>query len=171
MSALSGILIGILFGFLLQKGQVLKYDNQIAAMKLSNLRIFKFMMSGMATASIGLYLLNVLNIIELTHEPFSLFGIIVGGVIFGIGWGILGYCPGTTLGALGEGSIDALFGFFGLITGSIIYSFFYPMIGNFNSDTIIGTPSLYDILPGILAPVTFILIIIGVFKFFENKGL
>jgi uncharacterized membrane protein YedE/YeeE len=38
----------------------------------------------------------------------------IGGLLFGIGWGILGYCPGTAAGALGEGRIDGLWGVLGI---------------------------------------------------------
>jgi len=45
---------------------------------------------------------------------------VIGGLLFGIGFGILGYCPGTLVGAIGQGSLDALFGgMIGLLIGAV----------------------------------------------------
>ena len=52
-----------------------------------------------------------------------------GGFIFGLGWAVVGYCPGTQLGALGEGRWDALWAVLGGIVGSIIAVMIYPWIG------------------------------------------
>ena len=48
------------------------------------------------------------------------------GLIFGIGWGLLGYCPGTSAGALGEGRWDAVWGILGMLAGAAIYAEAYP---------------------------------------------
>ncbi len=53
---------------------------------------------------------------------------IVGGTIFGIGWGLLGYCPGTAGGALGEGRLDAAWGLLGMVAGGALYAAFYPQM-------------------------------------------
>ena len=57
------------------------------------------------------------------------FDVIIGGLIFGVGFGILGYCPGTLAGAVGQGSLDALFGgLVGLIIGAGLFAEFYPKL-------------------------------------------
>jgi uncharacterized membrane protein YedE/YeeE len=53
-------------------------------------------------------------------------GNILGGLIFGLGWGLLGYCPGTSAGALGEGRWDALWGILGMLLGAALYAEAYP---------------------------------------------
>lgn len=59
------------------------------------------------------------------HVPHAL-AYPIAGVLFGAGWGLLVYHPGTALGALGEGRWDALFGIFGLIASATIYAEAYP---------------------------------------------
>lgn len=59
-------------------------------------------------AAIGIYLFNDLGIIKLSIKSTSIGALVIGGMLFGIGWGLLGYCPGTAVGALGEGRIDGL---------------------------------------------------------------
>ena len=59
-------------------------------------------------AAIGIYLFNDLGFIKLSIKSTSIGALVIGGMLFGIGWGLLGYCPGTAVGALGEGRIDGL---------------------------------------------------------------
>lgn len=101
-----GLITGILFGFLLQKGEVLRYDKQIGALRLQDMTIVKFMLSHIAVAMVGVYFLYDLGIVKLSIKSTILGGVVIGAIIFGIGWGLLGYCPGTSLGALGEGRIE-----------------------------------------------------------------
>ncbi len=125
---LYGLITGVLFGFFLQKGRILRYDKQIAALKLKDMTIVKFMLSHIAVAMVGVYLLYDLGLVKLSLKPTILGGVIIGGLIFGLGWGLLGYCPGTSLGALGEGRIDALWGILGMLVGAGLYAESYPYL-------------------------------------------
>ena len=94
--------------------------------------------------------------------------------IFGIGWAIIGYCPGTSVGALGEGRIDALWGIFGMLAGAAIFAEIYPVM----SETILkwgvqGSVTLPQILGINDWVVISIFIIIGCtfFYWLEKKGL
>lgn len=140
---LYGLITGILFGFLLQKGRVLRYDKQIAALRFMDMTIIKFMLSHIAVAMVGVYLLYDLGLVKLSLKPTILGSVIIGGLLFGIGWGLLGYCPGTSLGALGEGRLDAVWGIFGMLVGAGIYAEVYPYLqttvltwGNYGKITI-----------------------------------
>ena len=113
-----GITAGVLFGFLLQKARVLRYDKQLGALRLMDMTIVKFMLSSVLVAMVGVYLLKDLGLVTLSIKPTILGGTVVGGLLFGIGWGLFGYCPGTAVGALGEGRWDALWGILGMLTGA-----------------------------------------------------
>lgn len=125
---LYGLITGILFGFFLQKGRVLRYDKQLGALRFQDFTIIKFMMSHIIVAMIGVYLLVDFNIAKLSIKPTILGAVIIGGLLFGVGWGILGYCPGTSLGALGEGRWDALWGIGGMLVGAGLYAEAYPLM-------------------------------------------
>lgn len=125
---LYGLITGILFGFFLQKGRVLRYDKQIAALRLKDMTIVKFMMSHIAVAMVGVYLLYDLGLVKLSLKPTILGGVIIGGLLFGLGWGLLGYCPGTSLGALGEGRWDSVWGILGMMVGAGLYAEVYPYL-------------------------------------------
>ena len=174
MSLIYGLVTGILFGILLQKAEVLRFDKQVGALRLMDMTIFKFMLSAIAVGVVGVYLLKDLGLINLSLKGTSIGAQVLGGTLFGIGWAILGYCPGTAGGALGEGRIDAIWGILGMLFGGGIYALAYPFfkanvigIGNFGKITL---PQILGINHWIIV-VVFVAFIIFMFGFFEKKGL
>jgi uncharacterized membrane protein YedE/YeeE len=124
-----GFFVGIIFGFLLQKGGVTKYDVIIGQLLLTDFTVIKMMLTATVTGMIGVHLLQSLNLATLHPKPGSYGSVIIGGLIFGIGFGLLGYCPGTMVGAVGEGSLDALLGgIVGMIIGAGLFSELYPKL-------------------------------------------
>jgi len=124
-----GFAAGILFGFLLQKGGVTRYDVIIGQLLLTDFTVVKIMLTAMVTGMIGVHFLRSLGLAELHPKPGSLGSTAVGGLIFGIGFAILGYCPGTVAGAVGQGSLDALFGgVLGILLGAGIFSELFPTL-------------------------------------------
>jgi hypothetical protein len=163
----------MVFGFLLQKGRVIRYDKQIGALRLIDMTIVKFMFTTILVAMVGVYLLKDLGIAKLSIKPTVLGGNIIGGIIFGVGWGLLGYCPGTQLGALGEGRWDAVWGILGMLAGAAIFAEMYPAL----KDTVLKWGDFGKItIPQILGINHWIVIVIfvvgGVFMFrwFEKSG-
>ncbi len=123
-----GLVTGIIFGILLQKSEVIRYDKQLGALRLLDFTILKFMLSTIVVAMIGTYFLLDLNMVKLSIKPTILGGVILGGIFFGIGWGLLGYCPGTAMGALGEGRLDAFWGILGMLVGAALYAETFPFM-------------------------------------------
>jgi len=169
-----GLITGILFGFLLQKAQVLRYDKQLGALRLLDMTIVKFMLSTVLVGMAGIYLLRDLGLLELSVKSSLLGGNIVGGLLFGIGWGLLGYCPATQAGALGEGRWDALWGIAGMIIGAALFAEAYPGLKN----TVLMWGNLGKItLPQILGLNHWIIILVliigglALFRWFEKRGL
>ena len=169
-----GFITGILFGFFLQKGRVLRYDKQIGALRLKDMTIVKFMLSHVLVAMVGIYFLNDLGLVKLSLKPTILGGVVIGGLIFGLGWGLIGYCPGTSAGALGEGRLDALWGIAGMLVGAGIYAETFPYLqrtvltwGDYGKITI---PQVLGINHWLVI-VTLILLTLLLFRWFEKKGL
>jgi len=124
-----GLLIGIVFGFLLQKGGVTKYDVIIGQLLLQDFTVVKVMLSAVVTGMIGVHFLKSMRMARLHLKPGSLGQNVIGGLIFGVGFGILGYCPGTVAGAVGQGAIDAMLGgIVGLLTGTWLFASVYPQL-------------------------------------------
>ena len=92
-----GLLFGIIFGFLLQKGGVTKYDVIINQLLLTDFTVLKIMLSAVVTGMIGLYFMQNRGWIKLRPKAGSLGKNAIGGLIFGVGFALLGYCPGRLL--------------------------------------------------------------------------
>lgn len=124
-----GLLLGIFFGFCLQKSAVTYYDMILAQLLLVDFTVLKVMMSAVITGMIGFYILKSLGLAGLNTKPGSVGMTVIGGLIFGVGFGILGYCPGTMTGAVAQGNLDALFGgIVGMIIGAGIFAAIYPKL-------------------------------------------
>jgi hypothetical protein len=122
-----GLLFGMIFGFLLQKGGVTKYDVIINQLLLTDFTVVKIMLSAVVTGMIGLYIMQELGWIRLRPKAGSWGKNAIGGLIFGVGFALLGYCPGTIAGAIGNGYLDAVTaGLVGIIFGSGLLATIYP---------------------------------------------
>lgn len=169
-----GLVTGMLFGFFLQKALVLRYDKQVGALRLFDMTIVKFMLSTVLVGMVGVYLLKDLGLVKLDVKATVLGGNIIGGLIFGIGWGFLGYCPATQLGALGEGRWDALWGILGMLAGAAIFAEAYPVLrktvltwGDLGEITF---PQVVGLNHWFVIPV-FVIGGLALFRWFEKKGL
>jgi hypothetical protein len=169
-----GLITGVLFGFLLQKGRVLRFDKQIGAMLLKDMTIFKFMLSAILVGMVGIQLLAGAGIIVLSHKAMNLGAVLVGGALFGCGWALMGFCPGTSIGALGEGRWHAVFAIAGMVAGAAIYAELYPL---FKSTILawkdfgkIGLAESLGVSPWLIIPV-FWVGTIWLFLWFERKDL
>lgn len=123
-----GLVTGFLFGFLLQMGGVLRFDRQVGALLHQDMTIVKFMLSAVLVGSVGLQLLADEKIIVFAHKALNVGGVVVGGLLFGAGWALAGYCPGTAVGAVAEGRWPALFVIAGMLVGAALYAEAYPYL-------------------------------------------
>jgi uncharacterized membrane protein YedE/YeeE len=113
-----GLLTGIAFGFLLQKGRVAKYQTILDQLLLKDWTTFKIMITAILTGSAGVYFLVERGAVRLDIWPFQPAAMLIGALLFGVGLAVLGYCPGTGMAGAGEGSRDAMVGVLGMMTGA-----------------------------------------------------
>ncbi len=174
MELIFGLVTGIGFGILLQRAEGIRFDRQIGALLLKDMTIVKFMLSTILVAMVGVYLLVDLGLAKLSLKPLVLGGNILGGLIFGAGLALLGYCPGTAAAALGEGRVDALAGMAGMLVGAGVFAEAYPALkqsvltwGDFGKVTL---PSLLGLNHW---PVIAAFVVGGVLllRFVERRGL
>lgn len=169
-----GLVTGILFGFLLQKGRVLRFEKQVGAMLLRDMTILKFMLSAILVGMVGILALSQMGVITLSHKPMNMGAILVGGLLFGIGWSVMGYCPGTSVGAIGEGRWHAVFAVIGMLVGAALYAELYPFLKatvlSWKDFGKLDLPGALGVSPWLVA-VPFAGLVIGLFAWFEKKGL
>lgn len=169
-----GLVMGVIFGFLLQKSRVIRYDKQLGALNLVDMTIVKFMFTSVLVAMVGVYLLQDLGLMKVSTKSTVLGGNVLGGLIFGLGWGMLGYCPGTSLGALGEGRWDAAPGIVGMLAGAALFAESHPFL----KKTVLTWGDLGKItIPQLLGVNHWVVIMVVVlsalflFRWFEKRNL
>lgn len=149
---LLGALTGLIFGFLLQKGGVTRFSVIAGQFLLKDFTVLKVMLTAIVVGAIGIYgmlQMGVLGPDELHIKNATLLGNGLGGVIFGIGMAVLGYCPGTGVAAIGDGSRHAIAGLIGMLVGAGVYAEVYPWmesailgVGDFQKATLASAAHL-----------------------------
>lgn len=169
-----GLITGIVFGVLLQQGRVLRFEKQVGAMLLEDMTILKFMMSAILVGMVGIHAAVALDLAALNPKATQLGANVIGGILFGLGWAVMGYCPGTSVGAVAEGRWHALFAILGMMTGAALYAEAYPRL----KPTLLAWGDLGKItLPGVLGLSPWVVIpavaavFLLCFVWFETKGL
>jgi hypothetical protein len=126
---LQGALTGLIFGFLLQKGGVTRYQTILGQFLFKDYTVLKVMLTAIVVGGIGIYAMRTMNPdLKLHIKSAQLLANIAGGLIFGVGMAVLGYCPGTGIAALGDGSRHAIPGLLGMLTGAATYAEAYPWL-------------------------------------------
>lgn len=156
-----GFLIGCAFGAILYLGGATSYRRILGTLLLKDMWIIKLMMTAIGVGSLGIYLLDMGGLAHMSVKPAYLWGIAAGGVIFGIGWAVAGYCPGTCLVGSAEGKKDALFTLLGALAGALLFSLAFPFLestlitpANFGAvtlESLLGINGIYVALPFSLA--------------------
>jgi uncharacterized membrane protein YedE/YeeE len=121
---LLGVLTGFLFGFLLQKGRVSDRRVIVGQFLLRDFTVMRVMLTAIVVGGAGVYAMHAAGLTKLFVKPAQLAAIVVGGLIFGAGMVLLGYCPGTAVAAAGEGKRDAWWGLLGMVAAAALYAEF-----------------------------------------------
>ncbi len=125
----SGFLFGIIFGFLLQRSGVSFNDVIMKQLMLLDFTVVKVMLSAVITGLIFVTWLNHKKYLKLQPKPGGIGMTIPGALLFGVGFALLGYCPGTLAAAIGQGSLDALTaGLPGILLGSWLFAIAWPFL-------------------------------------------
>lgn len=169
---LFGLAVGIIFGYILTRTGITKYPRVMGMLLLKDFKILKFMLTAVTSSMILFYILGDMGMLALTVKTLD-WGKLVGGLSFGTGMAILGYCPGTMIARIGEGKKDAVLALFGTALGIFIYALMIQplknnlLTGEINGDisTLIGINHWFLIIP---AAVVFTGIIYFVNKKFSD---
>ena len=142
---ISILVLGILFGSILQYANLNRYNVISGMATLENYAVAKAISVAIGVGAIIIAIEIGLGFASFHLKPLMLGGIALGGLIFGTGMAILGYCPGTLAISLGEGSVDALIGIAGGLVGGLIYTLVLPAIHTILGPDL-GSASLYTLI-------------------------
>ncbi len=124
----TGIVMGIVFGFALEKSRVFEPGVIVGQMQMRNFIMLKVFLTAVATGAVVLAVLNGFGYVKLAPKAAMYYADIIGGLILGAGIALAGACPGTTLAQIGAGYRDALFTLIGGLAGAVAYSYAEPAL-------------------------------------------
>ena len=133
-SLVIAFVIGIGFGFFLERSGFGSARKLTAQFYLDDLAVFKVMFTAIVTAMLGVFYLSWLGIMDLALVdlvPTNLWPQIVGGLVLGFGFVIGGYCPGTSLVAAVTGRVDGVVFILGVMAGIFAFGEAFPLLKGF----------------------------------------
>src|SRR3970282_619531 len=100
------LVLGAFFGLSLNKAGLTKYHKIVGVFRFTDLAVLKFMLTALVVSMAGVYALRGMGVIQFPTVPATyIVGNLVGGLIFGVGMALTGYCPGTGAPGRGEGKL------------------------------------------------------------------
>lgn len=170
-SLIFALVIGIAFGFFLERAGLGSAKKLAAQFYGTDMTVFKMMFTAIITAMIGLFWFDLfgwmdLELVYLT--PTFIIPQLIGGLVFGVGFIIGGYCPGTSCVAGATGSLDGWMNILGMLSGILIFGELYPILERFYSSTPMGEITLVDYFGLPSGVMLFILVTIALAGFWAS---
>jgi uncharacterized protein len=123
-----GLTLEAAFGALLQLSGASSHTKIVNALRLKDLTIMKLILMAIGVGLMGVYALDLFGLANMKVKEFYLLGIVIAGAIFGVGFALTGYCPGTALAACAEGKPDAWVTVMGGLCGALAFAFMFPEV-------------------------------------------
>ena len=139
------LLLGIGFGFCLERAGFGSARKLTAVFYLYDMSVVKVMFTAIVTTMVGVFALSAIGVLdfkELYLEPTNLVAQALGGLVFGAGFIVGGYCPGTSIAAIATGRKDGLLFALGMLVGVYAYAELTPGIDTWIKATAQGEMTL-----------------------------
>ena len=148
MNLFAAFVLGIFFGFFLERGGLGNPHKLTGVFYLTDFAVPKAMFTAILVAATGLYALSDLKLIDLSRVwiiPTFFWPQLAGGALFGVGYVVSGYCPGTAAAGFASGRMDALVAMIGIGAGSLLFSILYPLLEGFYKTSDMGQVTLPEL--------------------------
>lgn len=123
------LLVGILFGIVFVKAEIISWFRIQEMFRLQSFHMYGVIGSAVLTGVISVWLIKKFKIKTLDGEPITIApkkfnkGQIYGGLIFGFGWAITGACPGPLFAQIGTGAFAVIITLLSAILGTWVYGY------------------------------------------------
>ena len=137
--------LGVGFGFALERAGFGSARKLTAVFYFYDMAVVKVMFSAVVTTMVGLFVLSAIGMLDLSQlyvEPTNVTAQLVGGLLFGAGFVVGGYCPGTSMAAIATGRKDGMVFALGMLGGVWAYAEFTPQLDDWYKATAIGERTL-----------------------------
>lgn len=166
-SLLLAFLIGIGFGFFLERAGFGSARKLVSQFYLDDLAVFKVMFTAIVTAMLGVTYLSWIGFLDLSLVylvPTYWVAQVVGGLVLGVGFVVGGYCPGTSVAATATGKLDGLVFVLGFAAGTLGFALAFPLVKGLYTAGALGTTTLPQVtgLPyGVLVFAVVLMAVLG----------
>lgn len=145
ISLVVAVLIGIGFGFALERAGFGSAKKLAAQFYFTDMTVLKVMFTAIVTAMLGVYFLSVFGVMDLSLvylTPTNILPQVAGGLLLGVGFVIGGYCPGTSCVAASTGRVDGMVYLGGIVAGILVFGEMFPFVESFYNSTDMGQITL-----------------------------
>lgn len=130
-----GLLMGVTFGYFMSHAGATTYDFHAKMFLFEDFQLMIVIGVAVVVAMIGVWIMKRLRVtaiatgeeVDFVKKPYQK-GLMVGALLFGIGWGMTASCPGTIPAMMGEGKVAGIFAFIGLLVGTTAYGILQSFI-------------------------------------------
>ncbi len=164
-SLILAFVIGIGFGFFLERAGFGSPRKLMGQFYLTDLAVFKVMFTAIITAMLGLFYLGWCGLVDVSLvylPPTYLLPQITGGLILGIGFVVGGYCPGTSCVGVATGRLDAIVFLVGLMVGIFVFGEFFKVLEGFYNAAPMGQITIPELLNISYGLIVFVVVLIAV---------
>jgi uncharacterized membrane protein YedE/YeeE len=120
---------GVLFGFVLIKSEAASWYRIQEMFHFQSFHMFGILFSAIATGMVSIQIVKRMarkrsldgQAIRIPEKPPGRVSYIAGGIVFGLGWGLIGLCPGPMFALAGTGSLGAMVVLAGALHGTWLY--------------------------------------------------
>ncbi len=161
-------LIGIGFGYFLERGGFGSARKLVSQFYLNDLAVFKVMFTAIVTAMLGVTYLSWAGFLDLSLVylvPTYWIAQVVGGLVLGVGFVVGGYCPGTSIVATATGKLDGLVFVLGFAAGTLGFAVAFPLLKGLYTAGDLGTRTLPGVLGIPYGILVFGVVLVAVFGF------
>lgn len=134
MKNLPYLLIGIVFGLALTKGEAISWFRMHEMFHFQSFHMYGIFMTAVPVGALSIWLFRKFHVQSRKSEPIVSpvkiyhHGIIIGGLIFGFGWALTGTCPGPLYAQIGAGYLVAIITFLAALAGTWVYAYMKPWL-------------------------------------------
>ncbi len=131
MNFIKYLLVGFVFGVVLTKAEAVSWYRIYEMFQFDSFHMYGIIMTAIITGVIGIQIIKRFNIKDIKGSPIKIldkergtFRYWIGGLFFGLGWALVGSCPGPIYILIGAGFMSVGFVLFGALFGTFIYGYF-----------------------------------------------
>jgi uncharacterized protein len=141
------LVTGVAFGFFLERAGLGSAKKLAGQFYFRDMTVFKMMFTAIITAMLGVFWLSWAGLLQtdmIYLTPTFVWPQLIGGLVFGVGFIVGGYCPGTSCVASSTGSLDGVVNVVGLLFGIFLFGELYPWLEGFYTAGPLGQVTMVD---------------------------